>query len=356
MPNGENAGSADREQDKSKNQLNRVKQLTTMSDDGPDGQSKLEQLLLEEMKRVDSEFDKLNIDCEYTLYHSSFEKVVNCFDNNLELLTQMMYVVGESGKDQMMVCISNYIKGRIQQVEKNFPGIERDAGNLSLLPLVSAVTGYGLGLLNSNQLQMFHKFFTTTTVAQNSESNLRIVDYLLSHVWEGRNIRLWKYHIPEGSIQPSQSLSDAQNILLTRMAFLEYLNDKLKTWLHGELNSMKEFGSQMSNYKILGSLIYLERFSESDIKGRFYNDGELDYTVFKFEHNLDFFDGEVSSIDKILTKDYINKLKEGGFKVGESNLLKLFKQFYVEVHFLTQYWSDANKNISEPQSKPSLKI
>ena len=59
---------------------------------------------------------------------------------------------------------------------------------------------------------------------------------------------------------------------------------------------------------------------------------------------------EVSMIDKILAKDNINTLKGGGFKFGDSNFLKLFKQFYVEIHYLPQYWSDAYQD-SESTSK-----
>lgn len=340
MPNSNNTGSVSQQQDRSKNLLSRVKHLVTK----PDSRNELEQLLDDEMKNVDSAFSALGISQDHIYHFPKFGEVIGCFEANLPILTQMMYVVGKSNSDKEINCISNFIKSKTQQVASDFQGIQRDVGNLRLLPLVSILSGYGLGLLSSQRLSTFQKLLETKTDSQKIDSSSRIVDYLLSHVWEGREIRLWKYYIPEGLMKPSASMPDAHNILLTRMAFLNYFDDKLSMWLSSELDSTNNFRNLMNNYKILGSLIYLERFKSNEIKVNLYNGGELDYTCFKFDHNVDFFDNEVSLIDKILTQDYINNLKKTGFKVSDSNYIKFFKQFYVEIHYLPQYWCDAYLN------------
>ena len=286
MPNSENTNSIDQQQGSSMNQLDRVKQLTLK----PESQVELSQILLKEMKSIDSKFDALNIGEDHIFHYPKFGEVVSCFEKNLPILSQMMYVVGKSGNDQVTNAISSYITGRIQHVTTDSRGTQRDVESLKILPLVSVVTGYSLGLLDSQKYSTFHKILKTKTGAQNSNSRAHIADYLLSHVWEGRDNRLWKYHIPEGSKEPSSSLSEAHNEMLTRMAFLNYFNDKLSTWLSGELESIKVFKNLLSEYKILGSLIYLEKFKDSEIKKKLYNGGELDNTIFKFEHNVDFFD------------------------------------------------------------------
>ena len=338
MVNVKSTNSENQRHDKSLNLLEAVRQFVTRVENHGD----LEQLLQTELKRVDSEFDALEINQEHIYHYPKFDEVVRCFEKNLPNLTQMMYVIGKSGNDQEIDCITNYIKNRTDQVTKDFHEFDRDVVNLNLLPLVSLVTGYGLGLLSSQRLATFYKFFESTTGTQNFDSGTRIADYLLSHVWEGRDIRLWKYHLPEDSIEPSSSMSDAHNILITKMAFLDYFKDKLVNWLKSELDSAIDFGSLICNFKVLGSLVYMERFESEEIKGNLYNGGELDYTCFKFEQNSNFFDGEVNKIDKVLTKDNLKKLKKNGFIRGDSGHLKLFKQFYVELHYLPEFWCDAN--------------
>ena len=340
MVNSNNPSLINLQQEDPRNLLGRVKQLVLK----PDNRSELEQMLRTEMERVDFEFDVLGINLEYTFHYPKFSEVISCFEKNLSILTQMMYVVGKSGKGQEIDFILNYIKSRTEQIIKDFNEIDKVVVNLKLLPLVTVVTGYGLGLLSSQRLPTFHKFFETKTGIQQINSDTRILGYLLPHLWEGRDIRLWKYYLPGGSTELSSIKPNAHNVLLTKMAFLDYLNDKLMVWLSNELDTTIDFESLMCSFKILGSLVYLEKFANNKIESNLYNGGMLDFTCFKFEYNAAFFEIELSMIDKILSLDYLVNLTKSGFKRIDGENLNIFKQFYLELHYLPENWWVMNLN------------
>ncbi len=316
--------------------LKDVKRLVT----DPENREELDQILQVEMERVNASFDALDINQEHAFHYPKFCEVIGCFETYSSTLTQMMYVVGKFGKGQEIDCIIDFLKSRSHQVLENFHELDREVVNLKLLPLVAVVAGYGLGLLSSQRISVFHKFFESKTRIQNFDNGSRVSDYLLTHVWEGRIIKLWKYFIPEGSMEPSLSIPDVHNIMLTKLAFLNYLSNKLELWLSSEIDSDIKFGSLMCNYKVLGSLIYLEKFENNDMMDSLYNCGKLDYTFFRFEHNTDFYDSEVSLIDNILTQEYLDSLKNAGFKRVNKDILNSFKQFYVELHYLSENWSE----------------
>ena len=321
------------------NFLKDVKRLVS----NPENRDDLEQLLQMEMERVGFLFDALDINQEHIFHYPKFVEVIECFETNLPILAHLMYVVGKSGKDQEIDCIINFIKDRTHQAIKSFDEVNRDTVYLKLLPLVAVVTGYGLGLLSSQRLQIFHKFFETKLSAMDFNSRVRIVDYLFPHLWKGREIRLWKYQLPKLK-EPFLLQSDAYKLLLTKISFLDYFDRKIKVWLNSELGEEIDFRSLVCNFKVLGSLIFLEKFEYNKFKNNLYNDGNFDISYFNFEFNEDFFYTEINLIDQILTKEYLERLTEVGFKRMSESMLNLFKQFYVELHYLPEYWSDMDLN------------
>ena len=299
----------------------------------------LDRILLKDMRLVGSKFDELNISQDYLYHFPAFKRLIDCFEQNLPTLTKIVFLVGKRGKVDEINCIQEFIEDYCYQKTKDFHEYDRDVVCLKLLPLVSIVTGYSLGLLSSDRISSFHRFLSTSTFSHSFSSYSRIVDHLLFHKWEGRFNKLWKNLLPE-SMRTSSLNSTIRTNLLIKLGFLYYFPKKIIEWVGDEFASETGFELLIEKYKILGSLIYIEKFNGEVFEKHLFSTDLNEYKFLEFEHTSNFFDHELHILDEILKNERLERLYECGFKRIDSRKLKLFKQFYIELNFLQEHWCE----------------
>ena len=266
-----------------------------------------------------------------------WENFITKVECEVHTLANMMFIVGKWGQGQEKNSICDHINKVFGAVFEESCEIKKFLKDFKIYPLILISTNYGTGLLNSHptRLSDLYDFLTTPIdLIDNSKGN-RIADNLIFHIWEGRQNLNWRV-FEDPSVRKSKFTSET---MLQKISFLDHLPQILNKWLQNEFTEVTDYKTLICKYKILSSLIFMERFENSWLGNNLRFKNPSDYNFFKFNFNQNFFNDELEILDSLLSDENLSNLREAGFKRTDPESIQLFKLFYIELNYFPEGWN-----------------
>ena len=308
----------------------------------PKNQIKLDEVLQKEMESVNDNITKLGINHKHLRDEQLFKNYIFAIEKNTQLLANMMQVIGRWGVGQEKISVTNFIQNFCSEATINSKNELPQIVNLRIYPLIIIATSYGVGIIHAGieQWSRLYEFLDTTVDMRDFLTRNRIVDNLLLHTWEGRMNPIWRT-FEDPHIENSGNIEFiARRESLKRIAFLDHFTQKIRAQFERDFSSAVNFKRFIYEFKILGTLIFMERFESSKIYDLLTYKTLAEYDKLRFSLNSEFFNEEMRIIDLTLSVNNLEKLKQAGFKRTNSESIEIFKMFYIDLHYFQEKWCE----------------
>ncbi len=307
--------------------------------------SKIEEILAPESSKILTELynsDESQFD--------NFAKKVDKFEKLFRSIAVTAFNLGQLAPNILHFYIPNGLNKLCKFAYENSIQNSEYIPNLSKYPMVLITSAFGLGLTNQKKFEDLYNFLDSKLDYFPEFQGNRIVDSLLFNIWEGRFNNYWikLYEKITGTPPRSWQVSvhNPPNHFLLEFTFLDYITDRLKSWLEFDSRNSGDFELLMGRFEILSSFVYQEKFGDE-----FSRIASLDQNKFKLGLPYSRVSGNSMIEAKILegfsTSDTESLILEAGFGKGKPQRLHKLKKCYLNLRFLSGLWFQFNLKWSQ---------